>query len=336
MRQASFPTLLFALCFAFISPAFAQLNQMPRKTLLEVREACVEVLVNNRLRGGGAFIENDEGRNLVITAAHLFEARDAPSHILTSDDRKHSATLLAYDFGHDLALLEVESAKGYPSLPLASDVPTETAPIFNFGPALRRRTLVISGNVADARPSYTDFSPSDGYVEHFFVAGISPVLTSGGIWANANGEIVGIQHGRLLGDKGAPSSGLSIASPPISIKRLLRRKKSAATPGIGGWVWEIWTADSELLKQVPQDTEGLVVTWIKEGGPLDTAGVKRLDIILSCEGEKITRRNDFLHMIRSEIAGTSFELEITSPGTDNSKRKVALKTNTLESRWTQP
>ena len=331
MRPA--PTL-FLLALALISLPTAVRSQqtLPLKSLQAVRKACVEILINKQLRGGGAFVENEDGRNFIMTAAHLFEDRNAPCRILTSDDKSYPATLIAYDFGHDLALLEVKEKGNFSTLPIASEVPRETAPIFNFGPALRRRTLVISGNVADSRPSYTDFTPSQGYVEHFFVAGISPVLTSGGVWVNRDGEIIGIQHGRLIGDKGSPSSGLSIASPPISLKRLLKRKQNAATPDIGGWIWEVWTADGELLKLIPQDTEGLVVTWVQENGPLDKAGVKRLDIILSCNGTKLNRRHTFLHEIRSNVVGTEFELEVISP--DNLEtRKVTLTTASLEKRW---
>jgi hypothetical protein len=74
-------------------------------------------------------------------------------------DEAHFASLLEYDLGHDLALLEVDPAsiKRYVTRSVAANPPSEKKPVFNFGPALNRRALVIPGNVDDARVSFTEF-----------------------------------------------------------------------------------------------------------------------------------------------------------------------------------
>ena len=192
---------------------------------------------------------------------------------------------------------------------MASYTPSPTQPVYNFGPALRRRTLIISGDVADSRINYTDFEPSDGYLAHIFIAAINPVLTSGGIWVNQKGEIIGVQSGRLKGDAGAPSSGLSMASPPGAVRRLAGYKRSANTPGIGGWIWELWTMDRELLNRVPVGMEGLAVRWVRENGAMHRAGIKSQDVILACNGKKLTRRNELFGLLRSKGSGTTFHTD---------------------------
>ena len=105
---------------------------------------------------------------------------------------------------------------------VAANPPSEKKPVFNFGPALNRRTLVIPGNVDDARVSFTGSFKNQGYIQHWFRSGMNPALPSGGIWVNRSGESVGIQYGRLIGDQSASSSGLSTASPPKAIRQLIK------------------------------------------------------------------------------------------------------------------
>lgn len=308
-------------------------GELKEDLLRTVRKACVEVHIGGQLRGGGAFVGDKTGKPFVLTAAHLFPNPRVTCFVRTEDDEAHFASLSAYDLGSDLALLEVDpSLKRYGTLKIAARMPPETAPLFNFGPALNRRTLVLPGSVADARVSYTDFSHSYGYLSHVFVSGINPVLTSGGIWVNRSGEVVGVQHGRLIGDQGAPSSGLSMVSPTSAVADLLASKAVARTPGLGGYVWETWTADKSLLEELPRGIEGLVVNTIFEGRPLARAGIAKFDVIVSCDGKPTRRRHDFLNQIRSKPTGSTFELEIIKPGSQ-ARKKVYLTSDCLEDLW---
>lgn len=323
--------LLVSLILLFTSQGLAN-SAMAPKVIEKVREACVEVLVDRQLRGGGAIIEQSGSRAYVITAAHLFPRPNAHITIMTESHGQYFANIIAYDFGHDLALLELAVDQPLPVIDVAAYTPSPTQPVFNFGPALRRRTLIIAGDMADSRINYTDFEPSNGYLEHIFIAAINPVLTSGGIWVNQAGSIIGVQSGRLKGDRGAPSSGLSMACPPRAIRQLLKSKKSAQTPGIGGWIWELWTVDQQILTKIPEDMKGLAVRWVREGGPMFRAGIKANDIILNIDGKDIARRHDLFSVIRSRPAGTPFSLNVYS--VENRRtRKIKLKTQPLESGW---
>jgi S1-C subfamily serine protease len=315
---------------AHLTPAMA--TMLP-KVITTVRSACVEVLVDRQLKGGGAIVECGQGRAYVITAAHLFPLPNSYITIMTERHGNHLANLIAYDFGHDLALLEIVTNQELPVIPIASYTPSPTQPVFNFGPALKRQTLIISGDMADSRLNYTDFEPSEGYIEHIFINAINPVLTSGGIWVNQEGEIIGVQSGRLKGDPGAPSSGLSMACPPGAIRHLLKTKITTSTPCIGGWVWELWTIDYyEILKQIPENIQGLAVRWVRPGGAMDRAGIKANDVILSCDNQPILRRNDLFSLIREQPSGATFSLKIYTPSTQK-QRTVKLKTIPLETRW---
>lgn len=304
---------------------------LSKSTIDRVRNASVEVLIQGQLRGGGAFVRDAKGRLFILTAAHLFHTPRDTAVIATHDGKSYFASLSAYDLGHDLAVLEVDpEAEQYGSLKLAASVPGETEPVFNFGPALRRRTLVIRGHVADSRISYTDFTSSKGYLAHYFVSAINPVMTSGGVWVNQNGDIVGIQHGRLIAEKG--SSGLSMVSSPKAAATLINSNAIARTPGLGGYIWEIWTADRSLLDELPRNAEGLYVNPVFKNGPLGRAGLKQFDVIVSCDGIPVRRRHQLLEILRAKPAGSSFTFEVVSPGSQG-RRPVAFLTEPLEQNW---
>ncbi|MDF1823830.1 MAG: serine protease [Verrucomicrobiales bacterium] len=297
----------------------------------KIRKASVEIVIQRQLRGGGAFVKNSRGQLFILTAAHLFHSPRDTSVIVTHDGRSYFASLSAYDLGHDLAILEVDpEANMYGSLSIAKSIPAETSAVYNFGPALRRRTLVIPGHVSDSRTSFTDFTSSQGYLEHYFVSGINPVMTSGGIWVNRSGEIVGIQHGRLLADKG--SSGLSMVSAPKASTALIESNQIASTPALGGYVWEIWSADRSLLDELPINAEGLYVNPVFKNGPLARSGLKAFDVIVSCDGIPVRRRHQLLEIIRSKPAGSSFTFEVVSPGAQG-RRPVAFLSGSLEQAW---
>lgn len=324
------PALLLLLAFS-VSMAGAQ--ELSQRLVSKVRRASVEILIKGQLRGGGAIVANPAGKIYVLTAAHLFHRPGDTCVVVTEDERSHLASLSAYDLGHDLALIEVDPAlKEYGVLEIASVSPGETMPVFNFSPALSRQSLVIPGSVAHAGVSYTDFSSSQDYLAHYFVSGINPVFSSGGPWVNRDGEIVGVQHGRLKGDEGSPSSGLSMVSPPSAVSALIKNNRLASTPGIGGFLWEVRTAERSYLETLPAGIEGIWVNPVFKDRPLDRAGVKPFDIILSCNSTPVRRIHQFLSLIRKEAAGTTFHLEVMTPG-NKSIRRVELTTDSLESIW---
>lgn len=325
--------LLAALVSVFFWEIPVKAQELPSGLVVKARRACVEVHIKGQLRGGGVFVKDASGRTFVLTAAHLFHRPADTCAVVTEDDHSHFASLSAYDLGHDLALLEVEpELQRYGALRIAGTIPGETKPLFNFSPALGRRNLVLPGTVAHAGVSYTDFSSSQDYLAHFFVSGINPAYSSGGPWINRDGEVVGVQHGRLKGDEGAPSSGLSMVSPPSAIRSLIESNAVAKTPGIGGYLWEVSTTDRTFLDKLPAGIEGLVANPVFIDRPLSRAGVKPDDVIISCDGKPVKRIHQFLSRIREKPVGSSFRLEVISPG-NGSVRPLEITTDSIEANW---
>ena len=295
------------------------------------RQAAVEVLVDGQLKGGGAFVSAD---GLVITAAHVFSRPGARFAVITAADERLATELVAYDKGHDLALLRVAAGNGATRafLEVRGEIPPVGSRVFNLGNALRVRATVMDGMVSRADPVFSELAESNGYIENYLVAGMTPSLTSGGVWIDRRGRIVGLQSGRL--NDGKIASGLAIVAPPQAITKLVTTRKTASTPDIGAWIWEAWTADKDYLASIPEGTEGLVITWLRKGGPLEKADLKRLDTILAFNGKPVRRRGDLMRLVRSRSAGETVTLTILKQHEETPK-KVEVTLESQEEFWRQ-
>jgi len=303
-------------------------SELP-ETISSAQRAAVEVLVDGQLKGAGAFVSED---GLLITAAHLFKQPDARFAVITATDKRLDAELVAYDKGHDLALLRVPSVagKGQVFLPVAKAIPPVGSPIFNMGNALRVRDTVMFGRVSQSKATFTELADSNGYVENFLVASMTPSLTSGGVWVDGQGRIVGVQNGRL--NDGKIASGLGVVTTPQAIGKLMATRKTASTPGMGAWVWEVWTTDKDYMASIPEGTEGLAVTWLRKGGALEKAGLKRLDAILACDGTPVRRRDDLLRVIRAHVPGDTLRFTVLEQHHKETK-EVPVVLDSLEAFW---
>ena len=105
---------LVALVLTFASPQLRANSAMSPTVIEKVRKSCVEVLVDRQLRGGGAIVKTSGGGTYVITAAHLFPRPNAFITVMTEGYGKFNANLIAFDFGHDLALLRLNTERALP------------------------------------------------------------------------------------------------------------------------------------------------------------------------------------------------------------------------------
>jgi S1-C subfamily serine protease len=310
------------------SPCAASATDLPG-TIRTAQKAAVEVLVDGQLKGSGAFVDGD---GTVITASHIFKAPGARFEVIDASGKRLPAKRVAIDKGHDLLLLEVPGWKGsaHAFLEIAGAIPPVASPIYNLGNALRVHATVMGGIVSQEHTTFSELTESNGYIENFLVAGMTPSLTSGGVWIDARGRIVGVQNGRL--NDGKVTSGLAIIAPPKAVARLVATRIDAATPDFGAWVWEVWTTDKSVIAALPEGTEGLVVTWLRKGGPLESAGIKRLDTIVALDGKPVRRRDDLIRLVRAHRPGDNVILDVL-PQHAKSPKKVVVTLEGQEEFW---
>ena len=287
-----------------------------------LRRACVKVLVDGHMDGSGCFVAAD---GLVLTAAHVVKGRGDRIEVLSTTSGRLKARPIATDPGNDLALLRVEGGrKPFPYLKIAEQMPAPTAPVLLFSSPLWRHDLVLKGSVARLAPSYCWQPALRCYIRSFYIAGASPVGSSGGCWVDTRGRVVGVQSGYLNNEDKSPV-GIAFASPPDAIRELLAAKRSQEVATLGGAVDELWTQPSGFIARLPKGTQGIATAALHKNGPMGKAGLTKESIITAAEGKPIAYVDELLTIVRSKKPGDQITLKVIEPiGKPQREVKVRL------------
>lgn len=297
----------------------------PAQIYEQAKRASVEILVDGHHGGSGCFVS---GEGLVLTAAHIPGRPGRRLEVLTSDGGRLKANVVAVDLGHDLILLRVQPREGgYAVLKLGADIPRPGAGVFLYSASVYRHGLLQTGTVA--RDGLT-FEHQGHFVEVTQIAAIVQEGTSGGPWMNCEGRLIGVQSGSLT-NKSVPG-GIANVSPVQAVRVLLESKRNASTPVIGVFVDEMWVLPPDQLRRFAPGTEGMVVQSLQADGPAARAGIKKGEVIVAVDGQKVRLRDDFVRLIRAKKPGQTVELTVI--GADGTgSRKVSVPIGKLEVAW---
>ena len=294
-------------CLLLASPVLAPAQQPYAK----VRKAAVEVLVDRHLNGSGCVIDSN---GTVLTAAHLFPGQKEKIEVLTADRQRLSASLIARDLGHDIALLQLPAREnGYAHLELAAQAPRPGDSLFVFGTPIYRHYVMIAGTVA--RDTLAWEFVNGRYVELLYVNGAAAKGMSGGPWVNPVGRVVGVQSSLLT--TGNVPQGVAFVAPLEAIRKLLAKRQDVPYATLGLAVEELWEQPTNWLAAVPASVEGLVVKLVQKDGPADKAGIEVNTIIRAIDDKPVQFRGDFLELVHRHQPGDTVRLALRRPnGTD--------------------
>jgi len=297
----------------------------PAQIYEQAKRASAEILVDGHHGGSGCFVSGD---GLVLTAAHIPGRPGRAIEVLTSDGGRLKATVVAVDLGHDLILLRVEPREGgYAVLKLAAEVPPPGDDVFLFSASVFRHGLLQTGTVA--RDGLT-FEHQGHFIEVTQIAALVQEGTSGGPWIDRQGRLIGVQSGSVT-SKSVPG-GIANVSPVQAARALLETKRNATTSAIGAFVDELWLLTPDQLRRFPPATEGMVVQSLQPDGPAARAGIKKGEVIVAVDDQKVRLRDNYVRLIRAKKPGQSVELTlIGADGTGT--RKVTVPIGKLEVGW---
>ena len=261
-----------------------------------------------RSLGSGVIVSKD---GLVLTNNHVVE--NAEEIIVTlSDKRELEAEIVGTDPKSDVAVIR-----------LKGDLPDLTPmPIGNSG-ELRLGDIVLAiGNpfgldhtvtmgIVSAKgranvgiTDYEDFIQTD--------AAINPG-NSGGALINLKGELIGINTAIVTRSGGY--QGVGFAIPSNMAKTVM---DSLITHGkvVRGWLGVvIQDLDKKLAEAMGlKDTTGVLIADISEKSPAAEAKLKRGDVILRVNGEKMTSTGRLRNTIATMGAGAKVQLDIMREG----------------------
>jgi serine protease Do len=263
-----------------------------------------------KMEGTGSGVIVDE-KGYIVTNAHVVnEATEIKVTRTTSQgkDRIYKGRVIGIDHQLDIAVIKIDTKEKLPYLEFADSASTQVGDwaIAIGSPFGLKQTLTV-GVVSAVRQSLE----IQGIRFHNLIQTDASINrgNSGGPLLNLDGKIIGI-NSAIYSPSGA-SAGIGFAIPAGEIKLVLEDLK-AGKEIKKGWLGIQMQALDEVMVDnwdLPID-KGVIVESVIENSPAHKAGLKRSDIIVSCNDREVETPMDLAQVISLNRAGAVISLKI--------------------------
>ncbi|MFT3744620.1 MAG: Do family serine endopeptidase [Pyrinomonadaceae bacterium] len=251
--------------------------------------------------GSGVLVSADGS---ILTNNHVVEGADKIT-VLMSDNKSYDAKIVGTDQPSDLAVVKIE-AQGLPFLNLGNSDSVRVGDIvLAIGNPLGIGQTVTTG-IISAKGRRTGLS--DGSFEDFLQTDAAINRgNSGGALVNLSGELIGINSQILSGGAGGGNIGIAFSIPSNMAKSVMEQLIKDGKVHRGQLGINIQNVTEDLAKSLDIEARsGVIVSNVRNGSAAEKAGIKRNDLIVSINGEKIEDSN----VLRNKVAGTAPGSEI--------------------------
>ena len=268
--------------------------------------------------GSGIIIGKTDSELLIATNYHVVDGADTLS-VAFADGNAYEATVKGFDENEDLAVVSVAtkdvSDDTMDAISVAkigsSDDLKIGEQVVAIGNALGYGQSVTSGWVSALnRDISTEDSEASGLIQTD--AAINPG-NSGGALLNMKGEVIGINAAKYA-DSQVEGMGYAI---PISkaepiLEELMNREtrdkvEDSSKVGYMGIKAADLTTEAIQMYNMPA---GAFLTEVTEGGAADKAGIKKGDIIVKLDGQKVSGKDDLVSKLQYYESGETIEVVI--------------------------
>lgn len=271
--------------------------------------------------GTGFFITAD---GMIVTNRHVVDDSTASYMVVTSDDKKYPAKVLAIDPVGDIAVIKIEGTN-FPTLELGDSGSVQVGQtVVAIGNSLGQFSNTVSRGIVSGLKRNLTAGGGIGQAEKLTNiiqtdAAINPG-NSGGPLLDIDGKVIGIN---VAIASGAQNIGFAIPSEQVArVTDQVRTTGKISTPFLGVRYIPV---DSSLQKQnnLPESYGDLIARGnsitdlaVVPGSPADKAGLVENDIILEINGTKIDENNGqgLTELIAQYKAGDTVTLKIWHKG----------------------
>ena len=300
---------------------YAEATDSNALSAVEIAKKCrssvvgVMVYSNGKLAGEGSGVvmglDKDKKFTYIITCAHVVSGSEYTYGVLTLDEKRYEAELVAFDTRTDIGVLKVETT----DIPVAS---------FGDSNALQIGETVYAignpggseffGSITNGIVSSIDRSISSTYtmtcIQHS--AAINPG-NSGGALVNAKGQVIGINSSKIAA---TDYEGMSFAVPMATVKpiveSLIKYGYVRNRPKLG---IQYASVSSYQLYSMVVAIKGLpagslVIAGINEDSGLMNTKAQVGDLIIAVNGKDMTDSSVLLDLIDTGAVGDSLTLTL--------------------------
>jgi serine protease Do len=259
-----------------------------------------------RSLGSGVIVSED---GYILTNNHVVEGADKLTVMVTSG-KKYEAHIVGTDPQTDVGVIKID-ARDLPAAKLGDSdkvrVGEWVLAIGNpFGLANTVTAGIISakGRANVGLAAYEDFLQTD--------AAINPG-NSGGALVNMDGELVGINT--AIFSQSGGYQGIGFAVPINMAKRVMEELLDTGKVTRGYLALLPQDIDEKLAKVMNlKSTEGSLVGNVTPGGPADKAGIKRGDVIIEVDGNRIKDSTQLRNVVAAVKPGSRVHITLLREG----------------------
>lgn len=253
-----------------------------------------------RRTGGSGFVIREDG--LIVTNAHVV-AQAERIQVRLADGRRFDGKLVGKDSRVDLAVVQIQGARGLPVLPLGDSERVRVGEfVLALGNPFGLEQTVSFGIVGRKGAPLRFASPGFDFIQTD--AAVNPG-NSGGPLVNMAGEVVGVNS------MAARGGSIGFAIPANLLKALLPQ---LVARGRVEWGW-LGVAIEEIPEENAaklglSEVRGVLVRQVLPGAPAETAGVKPMDVILGVDSQPVAGPRDLQRIIATTQPGKTVRLRV--------------------------
>lgn len=253
---------------------------------------------------GSGFIIGEEG--YVLTNHHVVSKADTIEVSLKNGDT-YKAELVGSDKKYDVALLKVEPTGEFPAVELGNSSETKVGEwVVAIGNPFGLNYSVTTG-IISAKGRTIGHSAYDNFIQTD--ASINPG-NSGGPLFNMEGRVIGMNSAIVK-----RGQGIGFAVPVDMIKEILPQLKSKGYVERGYIGARLQPLDQRLAKSFGVSKDfGVLIAGVEEGGPADKAGLKRGDIVIKFEGERVRKVQRLMFAVAETSPGSQANITVWRQG----------------------
>jgi len=259
-----------------------------------------------RSLGSGVIITKD---GYILTNNHVVSGAEKLS-VVIGDKKRYEANIVGTDPPTDVAVIKID---GY-NLPAASLGNSDEVKVGQWviavGNPFQLMHTVTAGIIsAKGRSSvgladYEDFIQTD--------ASINPG-NSGGALADLDGNVIGINT--AIASPSGGNIGIGFAIPINMAKKVMEQLIAKGKIERGYMGLYLQDIDEDLAKALKlEKTEGVLVADVVPDGPAAKAGIKRGDIIVEIEGQKVENGTQLKNIIATTTPKTGVKIGLLRNG----------------------
>ncbi len=260
--------------------------------------------------GSGVVVSKD---GTIITNNHVVEGADKIRVSFSNRRTEYEAEIVGTDSATDLAVLKLKeppqdlkplSFGNSDDIRLGEPVVAIGNP-FGLSSSVTYGIVSAKGRADVGLAEYEDFIQTD--------AAINPG-NSGGALVNMQGELIGINTAILSRSGGYQGIGFAIPANMAESVMTKLLETGEVNRGYLGVLIQTLTPELAQAFDLPDDTKGVVISNVKEGGPADEAGLEQGDIVVTFDGEDIDSANTLRHGVAQKTPGSEVSVTVLRDG----------------------